>query len=177
MPPKSVRKKDESLNLEQEGSIKIEWMYYHFEYKHTFTCLTLHTIVEMGAVMWWWQARFFEFIWNVKGSSGNESKSHHFNIKHWLFNFVMSCIIFIPVQRIRWRRAKHAAAGSKLQIGGAAVAVVISYTVILLQRTRVKCLPWQSDWIKHRKDVLKLHCKRFTTKTKNSDSWQLSLNN
>ena len=51
MPPKSVRKKDESLNLEQEVSIKIEWMYYHFEYKHTFTCLTLHTIVEMGAVM------------------------------------------------------------------------------------------------------------------------------
>ena len=51
MPPKSVRKKDESLNLEQEVSIKIEWMYYHFEYKHTFTCLTLHTIVEIGAVM------------------------------------------------------------------------------------------------------------------------------
>ena len=51
MPPKSVRKKNESLNLEQEVSIKIEWMYYHFEYKHTFTCLTLHTNVEMGAVM------------------------------------------------------------------------------------------------------------------------------
>ena len=51
MPPKSVRKKNESLNLEQEVSIKIEWMYYHFEYKHTFTCLTLHTIVEMGRVM------------------------------------------------------------------------------------------------------------------------------
>ena len=75
MPPKSVRKKDESLNLEQEVSIKIEWMYYHFEYKHTFTCLTLNTIVEM-------QARLFEFIWNVEGSSGNKSKSHHFNIKH-----------------------------------------------------------------------------------------------
>ena len=43
MPPKSVRKKNESLNLEQEVSIKIEWMYYHFEYKHTFTCLTLYT--------------------------------------------------------------------------------------------------------------------------------------
>ena len=176
MPPKSVRKKDESLNLEQEGSIKIEWMYYHFEYKHTFTCLTLHTIVEMGAVMWWWQARFFEFIWNVKGSSGNESKSHHFNIKHWLFNFVMSCIIFIPVQMIRWRRAKHAAAGSKLQRGGAAVlqccsaahlqCVVISYTVILLQRTRVKCLSWQSDWIKHRKDVFKASLQTIHDKDK-----------
>ena len=51
MPPKSVRKKNESLNLEQEVSIKIEWMYYHFEYKHTFTCLTLHTIIEMDHVM------------------------------------------------------------------------------------------------------------------------------
>ena len=44
MPPKSVRKKNESLNLEQEVSIKIEWMYYHFEYKHTFTCLMLYTM-------------------------------------------------------------------------------------------------------------------------------------
>ena len=136
MPPKSVRKKDESLNLEQEVSIKIEWMYYHFEYKHTFTCLTLHTIVEMGAVMWWWQARFFEFIWNVKGSSGNESKSHHFNIKHWLFNFVMSCIIFIPVQMIRWRRAKHAAAGSKLQRGGAAV---LQCCTLAVRRHKLYC--------------------------------------
>ena len=72
--------------------------------------------VQLSRWTMWWQARLFEFIWNVKGSSGNESKSHHFNIKHWLFNFVMSCIIFSPVQMIRWRRTKHAAADSKLQV-------------------------------------------------------------
>ena len=47
MPPKSVRKKNESLNLEQEVSIKIEWMYYHFEYKHTFTCTASPKVMKI----------------------------------------------------------------------------------------------------------------------------------
>ena len=82
MPPKSVRKKNESLNLEQEVSIKIEWMYYHFEYKHTFTCLMLYTIVELGEMDHVMASKTLRIYLECKRQQRKESKSHHFNIKH-----------------------------------------------------------------------------------------------